>query len=383
MRQLNLSLFVLLLLSPLLLFALSFKVDQPVLYTVTILWIGTLLGATLNFFQYGFSSSFRDLILERRTAGMRAIILLLGLAILLFAPLLALESFGAQTYSGFIRPLSLAVPIGAFIFGVGMQIGCGCTSGTLNRAGQLQALSFTTLLFMVVGGTLAAYSYVSWSTLPTLAPFAFQVKLGWLFGLIAQLSLLTGLYLLLKKLEKTRHQHSPKPYQPLFIMRGKKIYSHPFLLAVISLAVLNASLFFITGSPWSISSIFPYWGSGLIELLQLPIDWRFWSYSVENSESLSLSPFKNNVSLTTLGVILGAFLVSLLRPRVKIEFTKNRLIASVFGGLIMGFGAVMASGCNIGALFSGIASGSLHGWIWFAFALLGNILGLVIRKRLV
>lgn len=383
MRPLTPSLFIILLLSPLLLFALNLKVELPTLYTATILWVGVLLGASLNYFQYGFSSSFRSLILERRTAGMRAIIALLALAILLFAPLLALESWGSQTYSGFIRTLSMAVPIGAFLFGVGMQIGCGCTSGTLNRAGQLQALSFTTLFFMVVGGTLAAFSYDKWSTLPAFAPFAFQAQFGWLLGLLVQLALLAGLYLLLKKVERTRHQESSTPYQPLLTVRNKRLVSHPFLLAAISLAVLNASLLLITGAPWSISSIFPYWGSGLIELLQLPIDWRFWDYSMENAVSLSLSPLENSVSLTTLGVILGAFLVSLLQPRVKVAVTRNRLLASTLGGTIMGYGAVMASGCNIGALFSGIASGSLHGWVWLLFALLGNILGLLIRQRLV
>ena len=383
MRQLSPSLFILLLISPLLLFALAQKLAEPMLLTLTILWIGALLGATLNFFQYGFSSSFRSLILDKRTVGMRAIVVLLGVAILLFAPLLAMERIGEQNITGFIRTLSLAVPIGAFIFGIGMQIGCGCTSGTLNRVGQIQALSFTTLFFMVVGGTLAAYTFEDWSSLPAIEPFAFQLQFGWVGGLIVQILLLAGLFLLLKNIETRHHQHSSKRYQPLFIVRGKNIYSHSFFLAAISLAFLNASLLLISGSPWSISSIFPYWGSSLIDLFSLPYDWTFWDYSMENATRMNQGPLENTVSLTTMGVLLGAFLVSLLRPRVKVSINRNRLIGSVLGGTIMGFGAVMASGCNIGAFFSGIASGSLHGWVWLVFALLGNILGLAIRKRLI
>ena len=30
----------------------------------------------------------------------------------------------------------------------------------------------------------------------------------------------------------------------------------------------------------------------------------------------------------------------------------------------MGYGARIAFGCNIGAYFGGIASFSLHGWLW-------------------
>jgi hypothetical protein len=33
------------------------------------------------------------------------------------------------------------------------------------------------------------------------------------------------------------------------------------------------------------------------------------------------------------------------------------------GGSLLGYGARLAYGCNIGAYFSGIASSSLHGWL--------------------
>ena len=40
---------------------------------------------------------------------------------------------------------------------------------------------------------------------------------------------------------------------------------------------------------------------------------------------------------------------------------RNHLVASVVGGLLLDYGARLSYGCNIGAFFSGIASGSLHG----------------------
>lgn len=379
MTQTKNMLFVPLLLSPLALYGIYLSTQTTYIYTLTLILIGGLLGACLNYFQYGFSSSFRSLILEKRTAGMRAIIWLLTIAILLFAPLLALQSWNEQTFTGFIRPLSLAIPLGAFIFGIGMQIGCGCTSGTLNRVGQLQALSLSTLMFMVFGGTIAAYTFADWNTLPAIEPFAFQIQFGWLLGLFIQLLLLAGLYVYLKRLEQKHH----KDYQPLLNTQKRIALGHPFLIAAISLAFLNASLLFISGTPWSISSIFPYWGTRLIDLISLPVDWAFWDYAMENTTRMEQGVFENSVSLTTMGVILGALVVSLARPRVKVTITLKGLTGSIVGGTIMGFGAVMASGCNIGAFFSGIASGSLHGWVWFVFALLGNFIGLAIRKRLV
>jgi uncharacterized membrane protein YedE/YeeE len=57
------------------------------------------------------------------------------------------------------------------------------------------------------------------------------------------------------------------------------------------------------------------------------------------------------------------------------------IVAALLGGLLMGYGARLAFGCNVGAYFSGIASTSLHGWLWIVFALLGTNIGLKLRSR--
>ena len=44
-------------------------------------------------------------------------------------------------------------------------------------------------------------------------------------------------------------------------------------------------------------------------------------------------------------------------------------------------GARLAFGCNIGAYFSGIVSGSLHGWLWAVAAFLGSVVGTRLRPR--
>lgn len=341
--------------------------------------IGGLLGATLNYFQFGFSSSFRSLIVEKNTLGFRALLWMLGLAIILFSPLLAMGNLQQHDYMGFIRPLSLAIPIGAFLFGIGMQIGCGCTSGTLNRVGQLQPLSFTTLIFMILGGTIAAYSFNNWQWLPALEPFAFQLEFGYLPGLVIQLIILFTLYQLLVKYERKKTGSLELITTKKWQLKG----AHPFLIAALLLAVFNALLLFVTGRPWSISSVFPLWGTSFIEFLDMPLEWRFWDYSQQNTITLNQGVLENTVSLTTIGVILGALLVSVIHPRSKIKVTSTGVLMSIFGGTIMGFGAVMASGCNIGAFFSGVSSGSLHGWVWLIFALLGNILGLKVRAQFI
>ena len=51
----------------------------------------------------------------------------------------------------------------------------------------------------------------------------------------------------------------------------------------------------------------------------------------------------------------------------------------MLGGILMGYGARIAFGCNIGAYFGGIASFSLHGWLWGAMAIGGTFAGLALR----
>jgi len=78
-----------------------------------------------------------------------------------------------------------------------------------------------------------------------------------------------------------------------------------------------------------------------------------------------------------IGIIIGALLAVLFASQFKIKKIKSKkqIIAAILGGTMMGYGARIAYGCNIGALFSGIASLSLSGWVFAAAMLLGAIVG--------
>jgi hypothetical protein len=86
-------------------------------------------------------------------------------------------------------------------------------------------------------------------------------------------------------------------------------------------------------------------------------------------------------SVMDFGIILGALLAAILAGRFapSLKISVPSLAAAVIGGLLLGYGARIAYGCNIGAYFSGIASSSVHGWVWFASAFAGNMLGTRLR----
>ena len=81
------------------------------------------------------------------------------------------------------------------------------------------------------------------------------------------------------------------------------------------------------------------------------------------------------------GIMLGALFAAMAAGRFAPTWrvSGRSLAAAVIGGLLLGSGARAAYGCNIGAYFSGIASGSFHGWLWLPAAFVGNILGTSLR----
>ncbi|BBP44178.1 membrane protein [Thiosulfativibrio zosterae] len=343
--------------------------------------IGTLFGATLNYFQFGFRTCSQELLNQGQTLGIRAMIIMLATSSVLFFGLLSFGSLNEQPLRGFVQPLSLAVIGGAFVFGMGMQLATGCTSGTLNRLGQLQPMSLVSFLALLVGGVMAANHSDFWANSPALPPVSVLQTFGLELGLSLQLAFLGSLYLLLSYQEK----RSLGKVSPLLTQSIWKIGQwHPWLKAGILLALLNALLLAFSGQPWSIANVLPIWGLKLSDSLQVPIDWSFWSYGMTYANRIESSIFVDPVSLTTLGIIVGALLVTLLKPQLSRHQEKHPLktyIMALMGGFLMGYGAVIASGCNIGAFFSGISSGSLHGWLWGFSALAGNAVIIHLRNR--
>lgn len=78
-----------------------------------------------------------------------------------------------------------------------------------------------------------------------------------------------------------------------------------------------------------------------------------------------------------LGALYAASLAGKFAPSFKLPW--RSLLAAIISGLLLGYGARIAYGCNIGAYFGGISSTSLHGWLWFVAAFVGSILGTRLR----
>lgn len=109
--------------------------------------IGVALGMTLLHARFGFTSAFRRLMSVGNVQGLQAHMLMLAVATTLFAIILSTGfSFTGNTPTGYVSPVGISVLVGAFIFGIGMQLGSGCASGTLYSVGGGSSSMILTLV---------------------------------------------------------------------------------------------------------------------------------------------------------------------------------------------------------------------------------------------
>jgi len=337
--------------------------------------LGVLLGASLYHASFGFASGYRRLFVAGDGRGVLAQVQLLLLLTLLFAPILL-----SGAAHGSVAPLALQAAIGATLFGVGMQLGSGCACGTLYALGGGSGLMLVTLVSFSAGSFLATLTPGPWRTLPRLEPVSLLERWGWP-GALAQLAVLGLLALALWRRERGRErerQTSPQVIWPT-LWRG------PWSLGAgaLALALLSGLTLLLAGRPWGVTWGFTLWAARLAQLLGWdPASSVLWQ-QVRFATALRAGLFDDITTLMNLGIVLGAAAAAAAAGRLRFRSPPSAAAvgASLLGGLLMGYGAWLSFGCNVGAYLAGIASTSLHGWLWILFALLGTALGVRLRPR--
>lgn len=130
-----------------------------------------------------------------------------------------------------------------------------------------------------------------------------------------------------------------------------------------------------------VTSALAVWAAKVATLAGMDVSaWDYWQQP-GNAKALANSLWHDITSMMNFGIMLGALLAASLAGKFAPNFNipRRSLVAAVVGGLLLGYGARLAYGCNIGAYFSGIASGSVHGWLWLVFAFMGNAIGVKLR----
>lgn len=229
---------------------------------------------------------------------------------------------------------------------------------------------------------LATFHMPFWWAAPSLGEISLGATLGWTEAVILQVAALALIAAMTWWVERRRLGAQPRitpsggGWQRL--LHGP----WPLLAGGVALAGLNALTLAVAGHPWTITWAFTLWGGKVLQAVGYDLSTvPYWTGGFQQA-ALAAPVLADVTSVMDVGLVLGAFLGAGLAGR----FAPGRRIAlrivvsSVLGGLLLGYGARIAFGCNIAAYFSGIASTSLHGWLWGLAALLGTPVGLRLRR---
>ena len=344
-----------------------------------LLALGVGLGVALFHSRFGFTSAWRQLVAVGNGAGLRAHALLLGTTATLFALVIGTGTglFGS-TPAPSASPIGIGLVLGAFLFGVGMQLGGACASGTLFAVGSGQGTIVLTLFGFVAGSVVYAWGYPLVDDLPALPALVLSEHIGWVGSWAVTIAALL-LLVLASRAVQARRNPPPAGAPPTArgaarVLRG----SWPLLTGAVVLAVLGAGVLVVSGGAWGVTSAFGLWGAKVLQVLGLhPEAWAYWQQPAQ-AKMLAGPVLADKTSLTNFGIMIGAAFAAAAGGSWILHrgIPWRTALAAVLGGVVMGIGARLANGCNIGAYLAGIASGSLSGWVWGVAALAGTWVGL-------
>lgn len=368
-------------------------------------WIAAGLGLTFFRSGYGFTRAWRNLVTGESTLGVRAHLLMMALASVLLFPLFR-YGIGDQPVYDIMRPVGLMMLTGAFIFGIGMQIAGSCTSGSMYRAGSGQIRLFLSLIGIVFGAFWASKHYGYWQDKPTYFVYSYQRAFPLPMAIAIQLGIFALLYLGLRWFEKARHGSvsaifSNPDHASMAQVRDATLStsSRSFWwgrwslgTGSILIAVLGFLAAVLLSRPWVVSLAFPMWSAKIADQLGFDYDFPFWDYwgIPQNEPMLDMGLLEDPTSLMNIAFIVGAFIGSHTlwqaskaeRMTINVKDTLYRPAITLLGGVLMGYGAIIGLGCNIGGFVAAVLSGSVHGWAWVGAALIGTVIGVFLRKLL-
>src|SRR6266567_965814 len=324
---------------------------------------GFALGAAFLKTEFSFTAAWRRFLVKGEAGGLLAALLLIAVAACVIVPVAAL----VPGFGGAIAPIGPSLIVGAFVFGIGMQLGNGCGSGTLYTAGGGSGRMLITLALFIVGSVVGSLHLPAFLALGGADPILASNYFGPWGGLAATLASIAVAAVILAGIAHARGAgFTPRPL---------------LIVGATVIGLLCIGVFLAGHHPWSVTFGFTVWGAKLAALAGFDFsNAEFWQWPGPK-RALAESILSDTSSLTDFGMILGAMAAAAAtQPFARTAWPPmGSLLAAAVGGLLMGWGARIGFGCNIGAFLGGVASGSLHGWVWFGAALGGCMIGIRLR----
>lgn len=351
-----------------------------------VLLAGAAFGFVLQRSRFCFFCILREAIEEREVSGLIGIVvaLLVGTLgyLVLFGAWVPDPAAGFLPPRAHIGPVSWVVVLGGFSFGIGMSLSGSCISAHLYRLGEGNWLSLVALLGTIAGFILG-FAVWNWLWLQTLAessPVWLPEKLGYAGAALVQLLTLSALLLWL--LTRRRTHSVPAEARTLAgIWQRVAVQRWPAWVGGVWVGLIGTMLY-LRAEPLGVTAELSRHSRGLGHQLGLLPDRLQGLDRLAGCIVSDTARLIGNNGVFVLAMIAAAFAAALLADQFRIETRQPRTVLMALpGGVLLGFGAMIALGCSIGTLLSGISALAVSGWLFGLGMLVGVWISLPLRRH--
>jgi uncharacterized membrane protein YedE/YeeE len=348
------------------------------------LLVGAVLGLTFQRGRFCFFCILRDYIEFGNSGPLYAILTALAVGgigyAIVFGAFLPNPMSGRLAPDAHIGPVSWVLAAAGMAFGIGMALSGACISGHLYRLGEGYARAPVALFGSLVG---FGAGFFTWQSVYlgsiSRAPIAWlPATFGYGGSLIVHLAVLGVIaYVLLRNVPELPAQTGGKVtlsgvYQSLFGQRWNPLVTGAIVGLVGTFAYFRVEPLGVTSQLSSLSRTFLD-GQGLLADRLNGLD------GFAGCAAVVIQTITENGWLI-IGLAVASFAAALLSKRFQLSnLTVANTVTALLGGVFMGWGSMLALGCTVGTLLSGISAFAISGWVFGAAVFAGVWIGIKLR----
>jgi uncharacterized membrane protein YedE/YeeE len=351
----------------------------------TSLLLGVALGIAFERGRFCMFCIFRDSINQRRNYGLIAIFTALAVGAVgytaifgLFLPVPAKDQLPALAHVG---PVSLALILGSFAFGIGMALAGACISGQFFRLTQGYLRAIPGLIGVIFGFLISfnTWNFLYNHSIKNAPKIWLPHYLGYTGSLLLTLAVLGGLILwAVKTSDKGESEHHGTGEIEWNQLRNSLIKKrwNPWLTgSIVGLVGVVAYL-----------RIEPLGTTRQLNTIAQDIGNQYHLYpklvgldGLSGCIGAAVEAITNNGWLV-IGFFTAALAASISGNRFKPQIPNLKgTLSSLVGGALLGWGSFTSLGCTVGNLLSGTQAFALSGWTFFLFSFIGAWVGIKLK----
>ncbi len=352
--------------------------------------LGASFGFVLQRSRFCFYCGIREWIEEREPDGVLGLLTAMAAGVigtaLVFGAWMPDPSTGRLPPDAFIGPVAWTLVFGGLAFGAGMSVSGSCISAHLYRLGEGSPTAPFAILGTLIGFVLG---FATWNGLyldfvqgaPVVWLPAWTGYPGWVALTLVVLAGLAWPLLLRRSARRAAvraaldRNEGPPALAPLAaVFTGR----WPGWLGGLLVGAL-AAFAYLRVAPLGVTAELSARARDIGASLDAVPDTLLGLEGLRGCVSIVADALLSNNGAFVLAMCVASFAAALASGQFQPQWpTVSEVVRGLLGGVLLGWGAMVALGCSIGTLLSGIMAGALSGWV-FALAM---IAGLVVVRRL-